>query len=133
MRARKRTVIVILVLVLGMATVFLLVFRETLLGLAAQRFSNWEEESFKGRPLSELQSNLTSQGRGLVPVDSGHFSSITGRSLSPNQQAMYFTKGNEYRWFRTGTAINVGYVVIEKEGEVEKVVRIIRARSVDSL
>jgi hypothetical protein len=133
MKARRRTVIAILVAVLGTATVFLIGFHETLYGLAAQRFVKWDEESFNGRLLSDLESNLTKQGRGLLPVDSGHFSSITGRSLDPNQRAMYFTKGKQYRWFLYGTAINVGYVVAEKEGEVEKVVAIIRARSVDSL
>jgi hypothetical protein len=108
-------------------------FHQRLYGIAAQKFFPWEEESFKGRPLSDLESNLTKQGRGFVPVDSGHFSSITGKSLNPNQRAMYFTKGKEYRWSRYGTAINVGYVVVEKNGDVETVVTIIRARSVDSL
>lgn len=133
MKARRRTVIAIVVVVLGTATVFLLGFHEMLYGLATQRFFKWDEESFKGRPLSDLSSNLAKQGRGLVSVGPGHFSSITGKSLDPNQRAMYFTKGKKYRWFCYGSAINVGYVVAEKEGEVEKVVAIIRARSVDSL
>ncbi len=133
MKARRRTVIAILVAVLGMATVFLLVFRETLFGLAAQRLFKWEEESFKGRPLSDLQSYLTRDGRQLQPMDSGSFYAVTHRNLKPNQRGLEFVKGKEYRWFRYGTAINVGYVVIEKEGEVEKVVTIVRARSVDSL
>lgn len=132
MKARRRTVIAILAAVLGTATVFLLGFHETLYGLAAQRFFKWEEESFKGRPLSELQSYLTKQGRGFVRVPFSSVESRTGKSLNPNQRAMYFTKGKRYRWFSYGSAISVGYVVAEKEGEVEKIVAIIRARSVDS-
>lgn len=133
MKARKRSIIVILVAMLAVATLFLLVFHETLFGLAAQRFFKWEEESFKGRPLSELQSNLARDGRDLLPVDPESFHALTDESLKPSQRVMRFTKGKEYPWFRYGTAINVGYVVIEKEGEVEKVVTIVRARSVDSL
>jgi hypothetical protein len=133
MKTRRLTVIAILVAVLGTATVFMIGFHETLYGLAAQRFFKWEEESFKGRPLSELQSNLTREGRELQPVDSDSFYALTDKSLKANQRAMRFTKGKEYRWFRYGTAINVGYVVAEKEGEFEKVIAIIRARSVDSL
>lgn len=133
MKTRKRTMIAILVAVLGTVTVFLLGFHETLYGVVAQKCFKWEEDSFSGKSLSDLESSLAKQGRGLVPVDSGHFSSITGKSLNPDQRAMYFTKGKGYRWFCFGTAINVGYVVAEKEGEVEKVVTIVRARSVDSL
>ncbi len=65
-------------------------------------------------------------------MDSGSFYAVTRRNLKPNQRALEFIKGKEYRWFRYGTAINVGYVVIEKEGEIEKVVAIYRACSVDS-
>lgn len=133
MKMRKRTMIATLVAVLATATVALLGFHETLYGVVAQKCFKWEEDAFNGKVLADLESSLAKQGRGLVPVDSGHFSSITGKSLNPDQRAMYFTKGKGYRWFCFATAINVGYVVVEKEGEVEKVVAIVRARSVDSL
>jgi hypothetical protein len=58
--------------------------------------------------------------------------SITDTHLQANEGAMTFVKGKEYSWFGLGTAVNVGYVVFETNGE-ERIVEIIRSLSVDSL
>lgn len=133
MTTRKKALIIVLATTLGTATLSLLAFHQTLYGLFSQKYFTWEEDAFNGRLLSELQSSLANQGRDLMPVDAESFFAITDRTLEPNQRAMRFTKGKAYRWFGCGTAINVGYVVSEKQDGIEKIVAIIRARSVDSL
>lgn len=101
--------------------------------MASRRFLPWEEDRFNGKLLSELQTSLERQGRYLDDVDPGSFYAITDKHLKPNQRVVYFTKGKEYRYYFLTTAINIGYVVYEKEGENERIVAIIRARSVNSL
>ena len=75
---------------------------------------------------------LTAKGRSLAPVDSLSFSAITEKPLQQNQRALQFNKGNDYNWFYCGTALNVGYVVVEKL-DGERISAILHHRSVDSL
>jgi translation elongation factor EF-1beta len=118
-------------ILLGIATLLLIAFHGMLYGLASLKVFPWEEDSFKGKLLSEFESKLTSQGRGLMPMHAGSFYSHIGRPLRKDQRWLRFTKGKEYRWFFCISAINVGYVVTEKEGEHERIVEIIREISLD--
>jgi hypothetical protein len=110
----------------------LLAYGETLRGLAQQHLS-WKEDSYKGRLLSELENELAKRGQSLEPVGSSDFYGVTGREIKPSERLTRFQKGNEYRWFRFGTAVNLGYVVSEQENGRERIVEIIHGRSVDSL
>ncbi len=121
----------ILWLILGIATLSLLLFHHSLYGLLCQRLP-WEEDALIGKPLSDLERMLTAKGRSLAPVDSLSFSAITEKPLQQNQRALQFNKGNDYNWFYCGTALNVGYVVVEKL-DGERISAILHHRSVDSL
>ncbi|HKS38300.1 MAG TPA: hypothetical protein VJW76_13980, partial [Verrucomicrobiae bacterium] len=57
MKSRRKTLLCIVTFALG--TLVLLV-------VYAQRVIGWEEDAFKGRPLSELESVLARQGRALT-------------------------------------------------------------------
>ena len=111
---------------------FLVTFHATVHGLIRQKCYLWEEDSYEGRPLSELRSGLMQKGRSLVPVDPGSFYAMTGRTLQPNQHGVRFVKGERYPWFSIGSAVNVGYVVVEIEGDSDQIVEILHRRSVDA-
>lgn len=72
----------------------------------------WKEDSFIGKPLSELESDLASKGQSLVPVDAGSFYALTDYTLRPDEIGMRFLKGGVYRAGRIGSAVKVGYVVV---------------------
>ncbi len=122
---------VIIVLLLPLIALFILPFHPTTLGLLKQRLP-WGEDACIGKPAVELQRMLAAKGVSLVPMDSTSYYLLTGKRLEPTQRAMSFLKGNEYSWFHLGTAINLGYVVIDK-AEGEHVISIHHGRSVDSL
>ncbi len=67
-----------------------------------------------------------------MPVDPDSFLALTEKPLKPNQFVFCFIKGRKYSWFYLGTAVNVGYVVVDKNAD-EVISEIIHCRSVDSL
>lgn len=133
MNIRKHTLHIILSSALGILILFAITFHQTLQGLLMGKIFMWEEDAFKGRPLSELEDMIACQGQVLMPVDAHSFHAVTGRNLEGNQHALRFLKGKEYSWFYIGTAINIGYVVVEEDAGVDRAIEIIHARSVDSL
>jgi len=124
------SIVVVIVTIVALA---ILLFHRPLLGLYSQRFGRWGEEGFIGKPFSDLQSMLSTQGRSLRSVDAASFYALTDLRLTQNQRAFRFVKGKRYRWFLLGTAVNVGYVVVENSAKGDFVVEIIRGRSVDTL
>jgi hypothetical protein len=96
------------------------------------KFAKWEEDAFRGKPVSDLQKFLEKHNQ-ILGVDPGaSFSVITGRKLSPNQRLMRFDKGEGYPWFPIGSANNMAYVVIEDGPDGPVVVEIVRSFQVDS-
>lgn len=108
-------------------------YRRTLQGLYVYRFSKWEEDGFKGKPLSQLRQLLDKQNRELILDDGASFYARTGKELDSNQRLMRFEKGEPYPWFPIGTANNVGYVVIQEGSQEDLVVDVVRSRMIDSL
>jgi hypothetical protein len=129
--SKRRKSLKALGLVLGLASLLVFAFHQTLFGLLKQRLP-WKEDACIGKPLSELERTLVAQGQSLAPLDASSFYSLTDKRLKQNQRAMRFTKGKEYSWFHFGTAVNVGYVVVEK-ADRELISEILHGRSVDSL
>lgn len=120
------------VLLLSLGCLGVACFRDTLGGIWSGRFARWEEDRFKGKPLSELRESFQKQGRELSSVGETGFTGNTGHTLTQKQRLMRFVKGREYRWFTFGTANNVGYVVIETRLEGDIVVDIVRSIDIDS-
>ncbi len=128
---QMRTPKLLLAVVLGILALFTLVFHQTFYGLLSQRLP-WKEDAFVGKPLAELEKELGAEDHDLHPADQSTFFLMTRRDLSPNQKLVYFVKGKKYSWFFFGTAVNIGYVVVERD-HGERVVEILHGRSVDSL
>jgi hypothetical protein len=132
MNRRKQLKFSALAGLLVLFTIIGLVIYPTIVGTFILRVSRWDEDSFKGKSLTELERSLREQGIGLHPVDYRSVATFTDADLGPNQKIMRFLKGKEYRWFGIGTAVNMGYAVVEKRPHGEIVVDILRARSIDS-
>ena len=126
----RRFIFGVVAIVLIFALLFIVTFHETIYGLIRQKCFLWEEQNYRGRPLQELRANLGE--RSLFPVDPGSFYAMTGNRLRSNQYGMRFVKGDPYRWFFIGSAVNVGYVMVETEGETDRVIDVFRCRSVDA-
>ena len=128
----RATVWVLLgVCALSILVVSLLVVVRTRNG-ATSLSKHWEEDAFKGKALTDLISAAES-GKKLRPVDGASLYAITRWRLQENQRALSFTKGSEYPIGFIGTAINVGYVIVEKSNDVDVVIEVLHAKSVDSL
>jgi hypothetical protein len=113
------------VMLLGLAC------HETLCGVLCRSLP-WKEDSFVGKPISELEKALAARGQSLLPMDASSLYALTDKSLTRDQQAMSFLKGKDYSWFHRGTAQNIGYVIIEKTNGA-RIIEILHRRSVDSL
>jgi hypothetical protein len=132
MMTRRRMLLSALIIVVGVVMGFVLLFHETFYGWAEGKIFPWEEDSFKGKLLCELENKLSSQGRDLIAVHPTSFYGLTRTQLKQNQRVLCFSKGKEYRYFNIGRGMNVGYVVCEKNGEDERIVEIIRGVSIDA-
>ncbi|MBI2927422.1 MAG: hypothetical protein HYY24_17130 [Verrucomicrobia bacterium] len=119
-------------LVLVFACLGLVAFFDTVRGYYIYKFGRWEEDAYRGKPLSLLSEAMRDQGRQLRRCDKESFFTSTGMDLAANQRAMRFVKGKRYPWFQIGTAVNLGFVVIQKGLEDETVVDILRAVEVDA-
>lgn len=111
--------------------IFLLNFfyYQTITGLLLQKLP-WNEDSFEDRPLAELEKALAKKGVFLEEMYASELPSWV--ELKPGQSVYRFQKGKRYDWFGMGTAINIGYVIVEAD-EGSLVERIFHGRSVDSL
>jgi hypothetical protein len=117
--------------VIGLLALFCLIFHQTLYGLLHQKLT-WKEDAFVGKPLQELEERLRAEGRHLHAADRSTYYFMTNRDSSPNQEIVSFVKGKRYSWFLVGTAVNVGYVVVDRNNGGQ-IVEIVHSRSVDSL
>ena len=129
MNAKKIIVWLLLVFVLALTYACL----PTLRGIYSQKIAVWEEEAYIGKPLRDLQEMLRQRGARLIPVHESSVYPANHPGLSPNQKAFEFRKGKEYKWIIVGSAVNVGYVIVEERPGGAVVIEIIRASSMNSL
>lgn len=123
-----------ILLLTAIATISLtIIIHESLYGLCVQYVFRWEEDTTVNKPLAELEQILEKNQSQVRMIGSHDFKSAIGIELLPNQRAIQFTKGKDYNWFYVGTAINLGYAMIEETPSGEYVLGIYRKRSVDSL
>lgn len=115
--------------VMGIGSLLLFSTWETLRGIYLQKIAFWEEETYIGRPLQELENMLRDRGETLSPL----FHHPDNREYRSNEDGFRFTKGEEYRWFIVGSALNEGFVIVEKCPDGPIVKQIIRGRSMNSL
>ncbi len=121
------------VLLLLVVCVLAAVFHKTLHGYWLCKVATWEEDAFHGKPVAQLEQALAAQGRRLTWCHANDVYAITGRELETNQRAVQFVKGKPYPWFRIGTAVNLGLVIIQEDSAQETVIEILRDIEVDSL
>ena len=129
MRAEIKAISAVLLLLILVALIY---YFPSLAGFYNIRFATWEEDAFKGKPLRDLQLFLQKKDIYIGGADPARVFR-EGPELLPNQKIYSFTKGSDYRIFPLGTAVNVGYVIVEKRQEGEIVIDVRRGRSVDSL
>jgi len=133
MRTPKRKLIRFgLVAAIFLFGAFGIVFHKTFKGIYEYKVGKWQENAFKGKPLTQLVQDLETRQQTLNWCDMVGFRAITDRDVSANQRVMIFLRGKPYPWFWIGTAQNAGYVVIQNSTNGEIVVDIIRTAFVDS-
>ncbi|HEX7860632.1 MAG TPA: hypothetical protein VF773_09920 [Verrucomicrobiae bacterium] len=95
--------------------------------------ASWEEGSFIGKSPSDLRLFLSKKDVNLYPAPETRIDPAGEGKFRPNQELLEFQKGNEYRWFILGTAVNIGYVIVENRTNGPIIIEIIRGSSVDAL
>lgn len=125
----KSKICAILILIFAIAIVFLF---PTIRGIYRLKLVAWEEDRYKGRPLSDLRASLTERGVDLSPASEGQLYPTGEPRLPPDQRLFKFRKGKEFKWFFFGRGVNMGYVIVQQEKGGPIVVEIIRRQSVDA-
>jgi hypothetical protein len=92
----------------------------------------WEEDTFTGKALTDFISTAEN-GKKLRPVDGASLYASTHWSLQENQRAFSFAKGSQYPVGFLATAVNVGYVIVDKSNGVDIVIDVLHSRDIDSL
>jgi len=122
----------ILIVGCGLLSMLVWVFHEPLYSGYLLKSLPWEEDGFKGKAFSELESALAKQGVFLRESDPIILYAFGRGKLKQNQRVMDFDKGKRFRWFYVGSAVKVGYVLVESEPGGERIVEIFHSLSVDS-
>jgi hypothetical protein len=86
-------VLIGLVMVTGVGGI---VARKSLQGFYMYKLAKWEEDAFKGKPVSKLQRFLQGKNLALAEESYGLYYALTGEELQSNQRLMVFNKGESY-------------------------------------
>jgi hypothetical protein len=109
--------------------VAVLLFRPAVTGMWRYLFSDWEAERYVGREVSLLIEVIEAEGGRVFPATANGLYYATGQRVRSGQRLIKFTQGDRYSWFGLGSAVNIGFVLLEGDTVVE----IHRAIELDSL
>ena len=120
---RKERILISVLVALGIVCVIFGLFR-----WSAYRW----DQSFVGKPVSELKDTLAKQGIILRSRKPDSFEIETGQRVKPDQEVFSFVKGTQQLPFLPMTIGDLRYVVVEKHGD-RRILQIVRYRQIDSL